>query len=416
MTAFFASSRPLGLPTALVALVLGGGLFAMMGLRNAPEPLPPALADGTFRACALSQDMPLSNERPDEYSGRSGLYLDLAEAMAERQNADFQSHLAVTAFYKRPVREGLLAGKCDAYFGLPRGEGDWFVRDKVALTKSFMSIGYALAVPNGVSVDRLEDLKGKTVAVQGGSPGAIAVSYIDGIETRTYRFATPALEDLEEGTVDAALVWGPKAGYYTKHVSPGAFTVRATSLQWPVAIGVRAADRESMVPMLESLIDDTQSMVAELRDTYGLPSGDAIPVELRSTASSDANDGSEATSSVEGIGRAAGQAMVEQTLVSHLDGYNIDDEEGDPEKGKKYFNSIYGCAHCHGPDGMGAAPGTNLQTIVERYGGEEEAREVFNATVREGRDGTAMPPWEGVISDEKIKDLEAFIFSVQKEE
>ena len=412
MNVFSSPPRRFRFPSVLIAVVAVGGLLALLGMRDAPDPLPPASADGTFRACALSHDMPLSNARPDSHSGRSGLYLDLAQAMAERQNASLQSHLAVTAFYKRPVREGLLADKCDAYFGLPRSEGDWFIRGKVALTKPFMSIGYALAFPNGTDVSSLNDLKGKTVAVQGGSPGAIAVSYVDGIETRTYRFATPALEALEAGTVDAALVWGPKAGYYNTHVSPDAFTVRPTSLQWPVAIGVRAADRESMVPMLESLIDDTEGTVEELRAVYGLPSGDPVPVKLRGVAD-DTNDG-DGSSSVDGVGKSAADPLVERTLLTHLD-YPLS-ADGDPEKGQKYFNSTYGCAHCHGTDAKGATMGTNLRTLSQRYGGEEEARKVFNETVLNGRDGTAMPPWEGVISEEKIEDIEAFIFSIQETE
>lgn len=419
MTSPVSSLRSLGVSSLGAVLLLAGGAFALMGMRNAPDDPPPALDDGVFRACALSQDMPLSTEDPDEYSGREGLYIDLAKAMADRQDASFQSHFAVTAFYKRPVREGLLADKCDAYFGLPRSDGDWFVPGKVALTKSFMSIGYALAVPSGTAIDGLEDLKGKTVAVQGGSPGAIAVSYVEGISTRTYRFATPALKDLEEGSVDAAFVWGPKAGYYATHIAPDAFDVHPTTLQWPVAIGVRAADREAMVPRLESLIDKTKPVVADLKTTYGFPSGDPIEVELRGPTAlerdADDEDTSSATSSaasVEGIGKSADHALIEQTLLKTV--AYADTTEGDPEKGQQYFNSTYGCAHCHGTNAQGATSGTNLRLLENRYG--DEARATFFDTVRNGRDGTAMPPWEGVISEGKMNDIWSFLASIQETE
>ena len=432
--------RSLGL-TLVVALAAA---TMLLGFRPAPASAPETdgtAFDGTLRACVLSHDMPLSTERPDKYSGKTGLYLDLANAMAQRQNANLQSHFAVTAFYKRPVREGLLANKCDAYFGLPRTNGPWFIPNKVALTKSFTSIGYALALPTGETVSGLADLKGKTVAVQGGSPGAIAVSYVDGINTMTYRYATPALEALEAGEVDAALVWGPKAGYYVKHISPGAFDVHATTLEWPVAIGVRAEDRGAMIPVLESLIDQTEATVAELRAEYGIPNGEPILIELRGPttkgdnygdASLDAPQdvpqnaaqdeahgatpedvGSHGSVSTTGIGQSSAP-LVQSTLLDYVPYAPTDTTSADLERGARLFNSTYGCAHCHGTNAMGATMGTNLRTMEQRYGDEAEA--IFLKTVREGRDGTAMPPWQGVISEEKIEDIRAFIFSLQEEE
>lgn len=409
--------RSIGL--TLVVVLAASAL--LLGMRPAPSSTNSApVLDETFRACVLSHDMPLSNERPDEYTGKTGLYLDLAKAMAKRQDATFQSHFAVTAFYKRPVREGLMAKKCDAYFGLPKSNGPWFIPNKVALTKPFTSIGYALAVPTGETVNGLEDFKGKTVAVQGGSPGAIAVSYVEGINTLTYRFATPALEALEAGEVDAALVWGPKAGYYATHVSPGAFDVHATTLEWPVAIGVRSEDRETMIPMLETLIDQTQQTVTELRAEYGLPDDGPIQIELRGPTTEGDNYGdasggvgSHGSATTTGIGRSS-EAFVQTSLLDYVPYAPSDTTTGDIENGARLFNSTYGCAHCHGTNARGATMGTNLRTMEERYG--DKAEEMFLKTVREGRDGTAMPPWQGVISEDKIEDIRAFIFSLQGEE
>lgn len=436
MTFSSCSYCQIGRSLGLTLVIVLAASAMLLGLRPAPAPAPgPApgpttgtdgsALDGTLRACVLSHDMPLSTERPDEYSGKTGLYLDLAKAMAQRQNANLQSHFAVTAFYKRPVREGLLAKKCDAYFGLPRTNGPWFIPNKVALTKSFTSIGYALALPTGETVSGLADLKGKTVAVQGGSPGAIAVSYVEGINTLTYRFAMPALEALEAGEVDAALVWGPKAGYYVKHISPGAFDVHATTLEWPVAIGVRAEDRDAMIPALESLIDQTEATVADLRAEYGIPNGEPIKIELRGpttegenygdASATEAGDGvgSHGNASTTGIGQSA-ESLVQTTLLDYVPYAPDDTSAADLERGARLFNSTYGCAHCHGTDALGATMGTNLRTMEQRYGDEAEA--MFLKTVREGRDGTAMPPWQGVISEDKIEDIRAFIFSLQEEE
>jgi ABC-type amino acid transport substrate-binding protein len=247
---------------------------------HATVPSPPATAphaEGRLRVCVLSKDMPLSSEDADA-EGRTGLYLDLARAMAERLQQTTEIYFTQVAFYKRPVREGLLAGKCDAYFGLPRGEGDWFIPQKVALTQPLTEIGFVVATTDGQRVTSLDDLKGKVVAVQGGSPAAIAVSMVDGIETLTSRDPLPALEALAAGEADAAFVWGPQAGYYNEAMFDGAFTITPTAMRWPVAIGVRAEDREALVPQFNDLIGQMQGTIEDLRATYGLPTGETISV------------------------------------------------------------------------------------------------------------------------------------------
>lgn len=387
-------------------------------------------ADDTLRVCVLSDDMPLSSERPDAASGRSGLYLDLATSMAKAQNATMTTHFAVTAFYKRPVREGLLAGKCDAYFGLPRTEGPWFIRNRVALSKPFTSIGYAIVTKAGERVTTLDGLRGRTVAVQGGSPAALAVALVDGIDTYTVRYPDEAMQALQDGLADAAFVWGPRAGYLSRFVYPDTYDVQPTTLRWPVAIGVRAADRDRLATF-DALIDRLAKQTYVLRATYGLPDGEPVVVSIPGVDADD-DDGprdgpatgdvhrSSPRDVVHGVGKSGAWPFVEPVL-RHRVPYATptarrDTMTGDPEAGQRMFNAIYGCAHCHGTNAEGATAPTDLRKLVARYGGEQEARRAFNETVREGRPETAMPPWKGILSDEKIADIEAFIFSIQTDE
>lgn len=252
-----------------------GGASSADDARLAADPP----AEGTLRVCVLSRDMPLSNEDADG-EGREGFYLDVANAMAERLEQRVEVYFTQIAFYKRPVREGLMVGKCDAYFGLPRSEGDWFLRDEVALSQPFTEIGFAVATTDGARIASLEDLKGKTVAVQGGSPAAIAVSLIDDITTSTFRDPKPALEALSAGEVDATFVWGPQTGYFNLTRYDDAFTITPTAMRWPVAIGVRADDRERLIPLFNDLIGQMGDTIEELRAKYGLPTGDTISVRF----------------------------------------------------------------------------------------------------------------------------------------
>lgn len=418
-----AASSRLMHPAVLFALGLAVLVAGLGMIPSEPSTTATATAAGAstatapFRVCVMSDDMPLSHDGPDEASGRKGLYLDLAEAMAASMNESMTAHFAVTAFYKRPVREGLLAKKCDAFFGLPRTEGPWFIRGKVALTEPITSIGYALVTKKGEAVTSLSDFKGRTVGVQGGSPGALAVALSDGVETYTVRYPEPALDALHRGEIDAALIWGPRAGYLNKHVYDGAFDVHPTSLEWPVAIGVRSED-QARVETFNRLIEEFAPRTEELRAEYGLPADSFVEVYLPGLNDDDDESVGDAGAAepVTGIGKSLGgidqdvlqHETVEVRLLSEVD-YARDPDE---EAGRRMFNAIYGCAHCHGTDAKGADSKVDLRLLRERYG--DEAEKVFMETVKKGRDNTAMPPWDSVISDEKIEDIKAFVFSVQK--
>ena len=413
------------LPLALFMLTVG--VLVTMAMTPTPtSDAPPAPEE--LRICVMSDDMPLSHQGPDAHSGRSGLYLDMASAMAEARELRLSSYFTVIAFYKRPVREGLLAGRCDAYFGLPRENSDWFIPNRVALSEPFTHVGYSVVLPKGETIDRLEELSGKTVAVQGGSPAAVAVSLIEGATMRTYRDPEPSFDALLNGEVDAAFIWGPRAGYLNKHAYDDAFTVLPSGMRWPVAIGVRAEDQH-LLPFFNQLIAEMQDTVAGLRTAYGMDEETErrVPVafpghDFTAEARRDvpAPLPSLLRPALTGAGQSTGaspDAGGLARLVVWADTTEVASTEEHIEErianGRRMFNSTYGCAHCHGTDADGATAETNLRTMRERYGEEAEAQ--FKDAVHNGRDGTAMPPWRAVLSDEQIADIKTFIFTIQRE-
>lgn len=84
--------------------------------------------------------------------------------------------------------------------------------------------------------------------------------------------------------------------------------------------------------------------------------------------------------------------------------------EGDISRGQKLFNGSFGCARCHGRDIQGLKDNRDLKRMTLRYG--NEAGLVFDLVTRDGRPGTAMPPWIH-LDQQDLMDLKSFIFSIQ---
>ncbi len=374
-------------------------MLSPIGLKSSSEN-----ESDVFRVCVISHDMPLSNQDSDKSSGLRGLYIDLAEAMAKEMGKSLEVHFTMVAFYKRPVRAGLLRNHCDAHFGLPHEGKEWYIPRRVALSKPFMSIGYAVVVPRSETVRKLEDLRGKTVGVQPGSPPQIVLSQIDGVKMRTFLDPGPALKALDQGQIDAAFVWGPAAGYENKYIYKNKYRVIPAEPRWPVAIGIRAKDT-ALKEKLNKLIDQLNNHIRKLIRQYGIPSGEAISVQwLPSEGSLRPKNERGGSQHIEGS-RSGSQktSLPPQTIPT------------DVVKGRSLFNATFGCARCHGPGAKAAERKMDLRLLRKRYG--DRAEEVFVKAVLEGRSKTEMPEWKEIMemNENWLRQVQAFVFSVQKE-
>ena len=340
-----------------------------------------------FRVCVFPDFVPLSTQQPDEISGFQGLYLDLGALLAEKMGKKMEPYFPMDAFYKRPVRAGLLAGHCEAQFGLPRDRDDWYIRGSVLLSKPFTSIGYSVVGARSEPIKSLEDLKGKTVGVQAGSPPQFALSEVEGVEMRTFLSAQQAMEGLREARIDAAFVWGPVAGYLNKFVYENSYRVVPSGFSWPVAIGVRP-DNTLLKERLDSLIDELEDDIPAAASQVRSP---LWRVHSRGSAPGRNRRGSGAP----------------------LPAYAAD--PADVKKGRSLFNATLGCAHCHGPSAQAVEDKVDLRLLHRRH--RNLAQRVFRETVMHGRPGTEMPEWRETLSDheEWIDLLQSYIFSIQTE-
>ena len=81
--------------------------------------------------------------------------------------------------------------------------------------------------------------------------------------------------------------------------------------------------------------------------------------------------------------------------------------EGDPAEGEGIFAQY--CASCHGPDAAGGALGPTL--VSADLAAQDDT--FFQETISNGRPGTSMPQWAGLLSPQQIEDVIAFLRSKQ---
>jgi mono/diheme cytochrome c family protein len=82
---------------------------------------------------------------------------------------------------------------------------------------------------------------------------------------------------------------------------------------------------------------------------------------------------------------------------------------GDIKAGRETFNGT--CAHCHGPDAVQAERKIDLRLLRKRYADDMES--TFWKVVHDGRPAKGMPAWKDVFSDDELKNVYAYLQTVQ---
>ncbi len=81
------------------------------------------------------------------------------------------------------------------------------------------------------------------------------------------------------------------------------------------------------------------------------------------------------------------------------------------EKGREIFNQF--CYHCHGSDAVQGERIRDLRRLSKRYG--DERHDMFIKTITEGRPDKGMPSWKDSLTGEQIKQIWAFLETVQSQ-
>jgi quinoprotein dehydrogenase-associated probable ABC transporter substrate-binding protein len=230
-----------------------------------------------LRVCADPRNLPFSDEKGAGFENK------LAELFAAKlqKKLDYTYFPQATGF----VRMTLAAHRCDVIMGFPQGD------ELVQGTNPYYRTAYALVTRPGSGLEDVtslgdERLKGKHLGIVAGTPPATnmavnglmanAKPYPLMIDTRVDSSAAAMMNDLVSGEIDAAVLWGPMAGYYAKEANPPLHVTALVSektgprLIYRIGMGVRPAD-QNWKRLLNRLIQENQLAINKILLDYGVP-------------------------------------------------------------------------------------------------------------------------------------------------
>jgi len=357
----------------------------------------PASSAETLRVCADPDNLPFSRAEGPE----RGLYVELAELVANRLGLRSEYAWFLSNYGRRAVRSTLLADRCDAYFGLP-DDADFMGRS-VLRTRPFLDVGYAV-IGQRLTLSSLDDIKGRRVAVQYGTTPQLLLATRPGFQAVTFKLAEEAMEALARGEADVAFLWGPTAGYFNKTRLGGSYAVvpvAGEGLQWHAAVGVRKG-QDSLKSDLDRVLDELKPEITALANKYGFPLGRPVSIDRQGGMRRSPEHGADAPQLVQAQEDATRPTPPSQVSPSVLD--------GPIRLGRSLFNQH--CSHCHAPNAMSPEPTRDLRRLALRYG--SRMRETAYTTITAGRIDKGMPAWKDLLGEEGIQNVIGFLESVQR--
>jgi quinoprotein dehydrogenase-associated probable ABC transporter substrate-binding protein len=242
-----------------------------------------------LRVCQDPNNLPFSNSAGEGFENK------IAELFAAKLGwkLEYVSFPQRMGFIRNTLRFKLPGEqyRCDLVIGVPAGY------DQVSPTRPYYRSTYVLVYPQGgkldgvhsaqdlntLAPDALRDLR---IGVFDRSPASdwlVKHGLLD--QAIPYRMlnADPDYypgeiieKDLTEGKIDAAIVWGPIAGFFAKRVSqPRLVLVPLISeppirLDYEIAMGVRFGEREWKASV-ERLIAENQTDIEKILRDYSVP-------------------------------------------------------------------------------------------------------------------------------------------------
>src|SRR5262245_56133879 len=230
-----------------------------------------------LRVCADPRNLPFSNDKGEGFENKLG------ELFAEKlqKKLDYMYFPQATGF----VRMTLGAHRCDVIMGFPQGD------DLAQGTNPYYRTAYALVAKQGSGLDEVATLgdarlKGKHIGIVAGTRPATTMAanglmadakpYPLMIDTRFDSSAAAMIDDLATGKIDAAILWGPMAGFYARkanpplHVAPLVKETTGPRLVYRIGMGVRGAD-QNWKRQLNRLIQENQPAINKILLDYGVP-------------------------------------------------------------------------------------------------------------------------------------------------
>ena len=230
-----------------------------------------------LRVCADPASLPFSNEKGEGFENK------LAELIGSKLGipVEYTWYPNALGF----VRNTLRANKCDLIMGVVAAD------ELVQNTNPYYRSTYVLAF-RSADADRFADLDSPLmqlarIGVVAGTPPAnlLARKGLTGqirgynlmVDSRVQQPARQAIEDLTGGQIDAALVWGPLAGYWAKQQNLPITLVPLASdpgsglrMDFRISMGMRPNEPE-WKHKVNGLIQELQPQITAILQGYGVP-------------------------------------------------------------------------------------------------------------------------------------------------
>ncbi len=246
-------------------------------------------APAAFRPCIDPSNLPFSNTQGEGFENR------IADLFAQKLGLPVRSYafpqrmnfVRNTLRYKLPGQDF----RCDIVMSVPAGY------DQASATMPYYRSTYMLVYPKGKGLDQIKagadlfalppEARNKlTVGIFDRSPASIWLAR-HGMEfqAKPYPMLSPDPEqypgeiiekDLAQGKIDAAIVWGPIAGYYAKRVRNLDLALiplkseTGVKFDYEIAMGVRYGEPEWKATV-EKLIADNRAAITQILREYNVP-------------------------------------------------------------------------------------------------------------------------------------------------
>jgi quinoprotein dehydrogenase-associated probable ABC transporter substrate-binding protein len=229
-----------------------------------------------LRVCADPNNLPYSNEASEGFENK------IAEALGQELSlpVKFTWFPQIIGF----VRNTLQAGRCDLVIGTVAGD------ETMQTTTPYYYTSYVVVFRSdkGLSFADLSDPKLKSLhigVVAGTPPANLLVHYDLMANVRPYaltvdtRYESPThqiVADVVDGAIDAAMLWGPIAGYYIHRDTLPLTMMRLKTepdmprMEYHIAMGVRVNDVDWRRRINDAIHKRQAEITGILRD-YGVP-------------------------------------------------------------------------------------------------------------------------------------------------
>lgn len=272
-------TRPASVSNRIVVLALA--LLAVLGGTNTAGAVEGQKADlvnrRVLRVCADPANMPFSNQKGEGFENKIADIVGAALGIP----VEYTWFPQATGF----IRRTLFAKACDVVIGYAQGD------ELVLNTNHYYRSTYAILYRKGGALDGVdsladEKLKGKHIGIIAGTPPGDIISKLGLMPfakpyplTVDRRYESPAermIEDIRSGNIDAGILWGPIAGYFSKKggeplvVKPLVKESFGPRMAYRITMGVRQGD-DVWKRQLNQIIAQNQGKIDKVLLDYGVP-------------------------------------------------------------------------------------------------------------------------------------------------